>query len=287
METREIKLVALDLDGTLTQHKSKLAPENRAVLAALAMRYRLVMVGAGACARIHQQMDEFPLDIIGYYGMQFAAYNHKTGALEIQRNHIAPVDREEVEARVARLRRRFGYEQFAGDSTEYHASGMLTFPLLGTGAALADKLAFDPTREKRKPLYPVVKETFFDYTTFIGGSSSFDLVPFPFCKRYALDLYCQAHGLAHENVVYVGDDYGEGGNDEDVDRSDFSFIPTDDYTRFPHLVRRLLDKQEGSLLLEYRRKGANPTRLGAATPALPGRGQRQPGGGLDQGHRRL
>ena len=33
-------------------------------------------------------------------------------------------------------------ETFAGDSVEFHASGMITFPLLGTRAAIADKLAF-------------------------------------------------------------------------------------------------------------------------------------------------
>ena len=41
MEKEKIKLVAFDLDGTLTQHKSSLEPENRQVLDALAKKYRL------------------------------------------------------------------------------------------------------------------------------------------------------------------------------------------------------------------------------------------------------
>lgn len=47
-----IKLIAFDLDGTLTQHKSPLSDENRAVLLRLSKKYRLVMAGAGMCRRI-------------------------------------------------------------------------------------------------------------------------------------------------------------------------------------------------------------------------------------------
>ena len=70
MDAKKIKLVAFDLDGTLTQHKTKLSAEHRAVLDRLAERYKLVMAGAGQCRRIFNQMDEYPIDIIGNYGMQ-------------------------------------------------------------------------------------------------------------------------------------------------------------------------------------------------------------------------
>ena len=48
----KIKLIAFDLDGTLTQHRTKLAPENKAVLDELSKKYKLLMVGAGTCERI-------------------------------------------------------------------------------------------------------------------------------------------------------------------------------------------------------------------------------------------
>ena len=81
-----IKLIAFDLDGTLTQHKTKLDPENRAVLEALAAKYKLVMAGAGNCMRIFEQLDRFPIDVIGNYGLQFGKYNPETGSLDILRS---------------------------------------------------------------------------------------------------------------------------------------------------------------------------------------------------------
>ena len=55
----KIKLIAMDLDGTLTQHKSQLEPANRAALDALGQKCRLVMVGARICERIYHQLGDF------------------------------------------------------------------------------------------------------------------------------------------------------------------------------------------------------------------------------------
>ena len=240
MEKEKIKVIAMDLDGTLTQHKQHMEPRTKATLEALSKKYKLLMVGAGQVYRIFNQMEQFPVDIVGNYGLQYATYNPETKDLDIQRDLSFPVDRESVEKKVTFLREKHGYTEFAGDNVEYHPSGCLTFPVLGTKAVQADKLAFDPDRSKRRKFYPEVVELFSDYTVFVGGSSSFDMAPKPYNKYHALDLYCQEHGLSHENVVFIGDDYGPGGNDESVYMSDFPFICVDDYRTFPDLVSELL-----------------------------------------------
>lgn len=234
-----IKVVAFDLDGTLTQHKTKLAPENRAVLEKLSEKYKLLMLGAGTCRRIFNQMD-FPIDIIGNYGMQYAKYNPGTKDIDIVRNETLPVDKDTIEKKVATLRRKYAFTEFAGDSVEYHSSGCITFPILGTKAKQEDKLAFDPDRSKRRKIYEDVVNTFPDYVVFIGGSSSFDMAPKPYNKAYALDLYCKENKINHDEVVYVGDDYGPGGNDESVFKEDFVSIEIDDYKTFPERVQFLL-----------------------------------------------
>ena len=242
MDKSRIQVIAMDLDGTLTQHKQPLAPLTRATLEALGKRYRLLMVGAGQVQRIFNQMEHFPIDIIGNYGMQYATYNAQTGGLDMQRDEVIPAgDRGTIEARVTALREKYGYTEFAGDNVEFHPSGCLTFPLLGTKAAQADKLAFDPDRAKRRRIYAQVCAAFPEYCVFVGGSSSFDMAPRPYNKLYALDLYCREQGIAHENVLFIGDDYGTGGNDESVYLSDVPFLCVDDYTTFPALVQPLLD----------------------------------------------
>ena len=230
-----IKVFAFDLDGTLTQHKTPLEDKNSRILQMLAKNYKLLVVGAGNCMRIHNQLCGFPIDVIGNYGMQYATYTN--GELKLVRdNAVACEDKKAVEEKVAAIRRKYGFTSFSGDSVEYHVSGCLTLPLLGTKAKKTDKLAFDPDRKKRRAFYSEVCGLFDEYNVFAGGSSSFDIVPKPFNKYYALDLWCRENGFKHSEVVFVGDDYGLGGNDESVYNSDFRFVTVDDYTRLDEVL---------------------------------------------------
>jgi hydroxymethylpyrimidine pyrophosphatase-like HAD family hydrolase len=240
MDVARIKVVAMDLDGTLTQHKQPMTPQVRQALEALQKKYKLIMVGAGQVMRIFNQLEHFPMDIIGNYGLQYGTYNARTGQMDIRRDVKFPCDRESVEERVTMLRRKYGMTEFRGENVEYHPSCCVTFPCLGTKALQEDKLAFDPDRSKRRAIYPDVCRVFEDYVVFVGGSSSFDMAPKPYDKRYALELFCRENGLEHENVVYIGDDYGYGGNDESVYVSDFPYLTIDDYRLFPETVSVLL-----------------------------------------------
>ena len=235
-----VKLIAFDLDGTLTQHKTPLSAENRSVLDRLSQKYSLLMVGAGQCMRIFNQMNQYPIDIIGNYGLQYAKYSPEQKNLEIVRDLTFPCERESVEERVMMLREKYGFTEFTGKSVEFHPSGCVTFAILGTAAKAEDKLAFDPDRSRRRAIYDEVCEIFSEYIVFIGGSSSFDMAPKPYNKYYALDLYCKEKGLSHDEVVFVGDDYGRGGNDESVYASDFGFVCVDDYRKLEEYVKELL-----------------------------------------------
>ena len=242
MDTHVPKVLAFDLDGTLTQHKSPLSSECRELLLRSREKYRLLMVGAGSCRRIFTQMESFPIQIIGNYGMQFADVEQEASemALILHSDRKVEVDSELAAARANALRQMLGYLPYKGETIEIHESGMLTFPILGTEASIADKLAYDPDRVKRRKVCAQVKDMFPEYKVYIGGSSSFDIVPHPYTKLHALDLYCTQNQFSHEDVLYFGDDYGLGGNDEDVYLSDIPFQCIDDYHDTLGYLERLL-----------------------------------------------
>ena len=240
MNCEKIKIVAMDLDGTLTQHKQQLDDEHKKALDALAAKYRLLMVGAGQVMRIFNQLGKYPIDVIGNYGMQYGEYDKATGEIRMVRDLCISADREAIDKKITFMRKKYGFTDFAGENVEFHPSGCITFPILGTKAKQEDKLAFDPDRTKRRKIYDEVASEFSDYHVFVGGSSSFDMAPKPYNKYYALDLFCKENGLKHENVVYIGDDYGMGGNDEAVYKSDFPYITIDNYMDFPEIVKPLL-----------------------------------------------
>lgn len=232
------KLICFDLDGTLTQHRSPLTPENRAVLDRLNQKYKLLMVGAGGARRIYDQMEGYPIDILGNYGMQESKMID--GEFVLIREEICPVDQDFFREKIDYLRKKYGYTEFAGEGIEFHASGMVTFPLLGTKANIADKVAFDPTREKRKVLYPEVLEIFGDqFTVFIGGSSSFDFSEKRFNKYDAIMQYAAENGYEKDEILYVGDDFGDGGGDSHVRLGGMDYVFIDDYRTLPEKLAHL------------------------------------------------
>jgi hydroxymethylpyrimidine pyrophosphatase-like HAD family hydrolase len=243
----EKKLIALDLDATLCQHRSAIPPENLAALKKLQERYRCIMVGAGNAPRIYRQMGNHPIEIVGNYGMQEA--DGLSGELKLVRAVTNQVDKGFFLEKTDYLRKKYGYTEYAGDSVEFHPSGMVTFGLLGTKALKEDKVKFDPDRAKRRAMYREVCEIFKDYSVYIGGSTSFDFAGKSYNKYDATLDWAKRHGYTLDDIVFIGDDFADGGGDSHVRTKDktkvggyprMDYIVINDYRKFPQAVQVLL-----------------------------------------------
>ena len=239
VDGRRKKLIAFDLDATLCQHRSPVPEANFAVLKELQKKYRCIMVGAGNAPRIYRQMGNYPIEIVGNYGMQEAAV--KDGRFQIVRAVTNTVDKEFFKAKTDYLRKKYGYTEFDGNSLEFHASGMVTFGLLGTSAAAEHKVNFDPNRAKRRAMYPEVCEIFKDFSVYIGGSTSFDFAGKQYNKYDATLNWARRHGYELEDIVFVGDDFADGGGDSHVRIKGMDYIVINDYRNFPKAMAVLLD----------------------------------------------
>lgn len=232
------KLIAMDLDGTLTQHKSKLEDKNMDLLNRLSQKYKLVIVGAGSCDRIYNQMNKYPIAIIGNYGMQRSEILE--GKFVVVKNDNYSVDTNFFQTTIDNIRKETGYTHFKGNSVEFHESGAVTFPLLGTAAELKNKLAFDPNGRKRMAIYDRVSNAFGDYNCFIGGTSSFDIVKKGYDKYNALVKYAKNFDIKEDEIFFIGDDFKPGGNDEQIKLNGIDYIEIKDYTK---VSERLSEKQ--------------------------------------------
>ncbi len=97
------KLICFDLDGTLTRHRTKLDDKNRAVLEKLAKKYKLLMVGAGTARRIYDQLGQFPIDVLGNFGMEEA--HIVNGEFKMIREDKAYPDHDFFNEQIAILRK--------------------------------------------------------------------------------------------------------------------------------------------------------------------------------------
>ena len=236
---RRKKLVAMDLDATLCQHRSPVPWRNLKALEELRRRYACVMVGAGNAPRIYNQMGEYPIDIIGNYGMQVSTVTN--GEFRIVKAVTNEVDRAFFRRETDKLRAKYGYAKYEGEPLEFHASGMVTFGLLGTSPSAEHKIAFDPDKKKRRAMYGEVCEVFRDYSVYIGGSTSFDFAGKEFNKYDATLAWAKEHGYAPDDIVFIGDDFADGGGDSHVRLKGMDRIVINDYRTFANAVSVLLN----------------------------------------------
>ena len=230
--------IIFDLDGTLCQHKTHLPQANKDVFKRLDQKYKVIMVGAGNAPRIYNQMEQYPVDIVANYGMQESTV--VDGELKIIREDTSVPDKEYFNKTCQYLREKYGYTEYVGGHLEFHASGMVTFCLLGSGAKIEDKVVFDPDRSKRRVLYDEVKSLFPDYVVYIGGSSSFDFAPKRYNKYDSIMRYAQEHGYEKDEILFIGDDFGDGGGDSHVRIFGMDYVQIDDYTTLPEKLSFLL-----------------------------------------------
>lgn len=144
------------------------------------------MVGAGNAPRIYNQMEQYPVDIIGNYGMQESAI----------------VDGE--------------------------------FKLIRE-----DTVVFVPDRSKRRVLYNEICSLFPEYVVYIGGSSSFDFAPKQYNKYDSIMKYAEEHGYKEEEILFVGDDFGDGGGDSHVRIKGMDYVQIDYYRQLPETLSML------------------------------------------------
>ena len=235
---RRKRLVCLDLDATLCQHRSPVPPENFAALKKLEAQYKCIMVGAGNAPRIYRQMGNYPIDIVANYGMQESTVTN--GEFRIVRAVTNTVDRAFFREKTDFPRRKYGYTEYEGEPLEFHASGMVTFGLLGTLPSAEHKVAFDPDRKKRRAMYREVCDIFKDFSVYIGGSTSFDFAGPQYNKYDATLDWARRHGYTLEDIVFIGDDFADGGGDSHVRIKGMDHIVITDYKRFPSAVSVLL-----------------------------------------------
>ncbi|MBO7684703.1 MAG: hypothetical protein J6T51_08270 [Kiritimatiellae bacterium] len=232
------RVVAMDLDATLSQHKTQVPWRNLKALEELCRKYSCVMVGGGNAPQIYSQMCEFPIDIVGNYGMQVATATN--GQLKVLACSSNAVDRAFFRRETDRLREKYGYAKYRGEPLEFHPSGMVTFALLGVDAQKDAKLAFDPDKKKRRAMYRDVCEAFPGHTVLIAGSTSFDILGRENNKYDAAVRWAAERGFAPSDIVFIGDDFADGGGDSHVRLGGLDRIVINDYRKFADAVGVLL-----------------------------------------------
>ena len=215
------RLIAFDLDGTLALSKQPLDDEMAELLARLLDVAMVAIISGGDWPQFekqvvsrmppHARLTNFIIQpTTGTKLYRFAdggwtrVYAELFSAEESQ--HI----RDALKTAVAQAG--YAHEQVWGEQVEDRGS-QITFSALGQQAPLEAKDHWDPDHAKRRKLQSLLQGMLPDLSINMGGSTSIDITRKGVDKAYGLNRLAETLGIAHDDILFLGDAIFPGGND--------------------------------------------------------------------------
>ncbi len=215
-----------DLDGTLTESKQPLDPDMGALLAQLLQRMPVAVMSGGSFAQFQKQflpglpesvtdgrLYIFPTSAAQCFLLLRREWHKQYECLfsTDEKKHI----REALDTALAETGLASPPERVWGERIEDRGA-QITFSALGQEAPIQIKKDWDPTRQKRLPLWQRLTELLPECTIALNATTSIDITKKGITKAYGLRKLAEMTGIPITGMLYVGDALWEGGNDSIV-----------------------------------------------------------------------
>ena len=218
------KLVAFDLDDTLSPSKSPLPDPMREALLRLLARRPVAIISGGQFGQfLTQVINQLPesallddLHLMPTNGTRYVS--HADGAwTEVYAYDLSAANRAACAVALEAEARALGLweERTWGPHIEDRGS-QVTFSALGQDAPVAAKKAWDPDGSKRELLRARVQVRLPDLDVHSGGSTSIDITKRGIDKAYGIRNLMERLHLEASDILFVGDRLQPGGNDYPV-----------------------------------------------------------------------
>src|SRR3989338_3932238 len=233
------KIIAFDVDGTLTASKSPITDEMAALLKEL-IKQKMVIAISGA--RFEQFKNQFlppffnnnlilpsinNLILLPTSGSQRFEYD------KVKKEWVL-TDKEPLKEKVKEKAKELLKEIIdsglydippnpAGDIVEDRDT-QITFSGRGQLASIEEKRIWDPDKKKREKIKAILEPELPEASILINAYSSIDILPKGFNKAVGLARFLNKLGLQKSDMIFVGDGLFPGGNDYSVHEAGFETI---------------------------------------------------------------
>ena len=217
------RLVAFDLDGTLAESKQRMSSDMGEMLSRLLKKMPIaVMSGAGWPQFEKQFFPALPMEsnlsnLYIFPDNAAQCFVYRGGGWKPQYdNAFTPAEREHVLKALDEALFETGMHDVPirvwGQRIEDRGAEIV-FSGLGQEAPTEEKQKWDPTREKRKPLYDALIKKLPEFAIGLNAMTSIDITRKGITKAYGIKRLSELAGIAIAQMLYVGDALEEGGND--------------------------------------------------------------------------
>ena len=220
-----MRVVAFDLDDTLTVSKSKIDQHMADLLDGLLARLDVCIISGGRFEQFETQVLQYlqappdrlaRLHIMPTCGTRY--YTWRNGAW---RKRYAEDLTEDEKVRIVSVLTE-GAKQLGfwepnpwGEIIEDRGS-QITYSALGQTAPAEAKYEWDPDGSKKRKLRDYAAERLPDLEVRVGGTTSVDITRKGIDKAYGIKRLMEQLDVSPDQLLFIGDRLGEGGNDYPV-----------------------------------------------------------------------
>lgn len=233
IETKNLKAVVFDLDGTLSKSKLYIDGEMSLLLQSLLYKKVVCVVSGGSFEQFKSELiiplgnfdftnlHLFPTDGTSYYKWN----NGKKNWENVYEQKLDENERNEIMRAFDEVFREinFSHSNVYGKLIEDRQS-QITFSGLGQDAPYDQKIGWDPDLKIREEIAKRLRSKLPNHQITIAGLTSIDVTRFGLDKAYAVLMIEKNLNIKVEEMLYVGDAIFEGGNDFQVLKTGIPYI---------------------------------------------------------------
>jgi len=243
------KLIAFDVDGTLSQSRSKIDAEMIILLQKLTETKLVAIITGGAFSDIEKQV-LVEIGINDKRNENLILLPTNGGALYIFKDQwkqifIHKLKNQEKNKIIEAIKNTVGYDDCYNDKNSFgnkiqDRESEITYSALGEKAPLDLKKAWDPDGQKKLDIQIKLSRELPEFEVKIGGTTSIDITPRGMDKAFALQKLIEYYKLNKEDIIFIGDSIYVGGNDYPAKTFGVDTIPVLNPEDTKKIIRSLL-----------------------------------------------
>ncbi len=242
------KIIAFDLDGTLTESKQPMTEEMAHLIDELSSKTKVAIISGGSFPRfkdqfLHQLKNTKNLILLPTSGS--CRYEYDEATKDWKQTFSHPFTNEVKNKVIEELNKIIQEKEF--DIPEKHfgpyiedRGNQITLSTLGQNAPNDEKKLWDPHSIKRLKIRERLEKFIPEIDAHIGGMTSIDVLPKGFDKAVGLKLLLEAENLTIKDILFIGDAVFEGGNDYSPLQAGIETIGIKDPGETAEVIRKLL-----------------------------------------------
>lgn len=226
------KIIAFDLDGTLSKSKEKISPSISSLLNLLSKKRKILIISGGSFEQYNKQLIPFiePNEnfiLLPLEGSERFEYSRKTEKWEMTFKKEFPKDiKKDVVNVLNKIINSGKYDIPSIHEGSYieDRDTEIAFSALGQNAHIKEKENWDKDHKKRDKIKKEIENEIPNVAVTIGGTTTIEVLTKGWSKAVGLIYYIKQHNYNSKDILFIGDAIFPGGNDYSVFERDIKCI---------------------------------------------------------------